>query len=856
MSRDATTVFQRDDTPLTPAPRGAHERFAPGAIIAGRYRIIALLGRGGMGEVYRADDIRLDQQVALKFLPARLESDPESLDRFLAEVRLGRQVSHPNVCRLYDVGDHEGHHFLTMEYVDGEDLASLLQRIGKLPDTKAIDIARDIAAGLAAAHALGIIHRDLKPSNVMLDSRGRARITDFGLAALSSDGASNGKLMGSPAYMAPEQFLGAPATPRSDVYAFGLILYECLTGRRVYDGQSADDIIRRRIRDTSSGSISGVPDIDPAIDRVLRRCLDPDPALRPNDARAVLASMPGGDPLAAALAAGETPSPELVAAAQGHEQLSVRAAWTCLAVLLVAAIASAVLGDRTKLHRRMQGIRAPEGMAERAAEIAASFGAPAPRDRSWWMVWDNTQLRWISATHDGGDWDRTLNQSPSPLRFTYRQSPRPMISHGWESRIEHALPALDVPGMARVTFDHGGRLLELALVPDAKRKNASANDWPQLFALAQLPMARFTPSASSTLSPVVADERRAWSGTAPDSNVPLRVEAASFEGRPVWFAVIGPWEAEASNRALDGLGTAFQAGLEFLAPLLCAVLAFVNLRRGRGDRRVALRLAMIAFFAVLLARLFRAHHAASAEEINLLVRILGHALFIAAAVALGYLGLEPYVRRYQPDALISWVRLAHGRLRDALVGRDVLLGVLGGMVSVFAWHLVLLAHPLFGFRTAMPQPFPATMLGGASHSAFYLLWTFTYSMLDGVNVAVLLVVCRALVKKTWLATILLHALVTLMFLRLVNDAPAMRLLFAAIVGALVLIVLRYAGVLGVTVLSLSGHLYALFPDTLDVDAYYFVRGAVALLAPLVLAGIAFVIALGDRPAFGEAQTGV
>src|SRR5512144_1891610 len=163
------------------------EGFAPGTVLAERYRIVGLIGRGGMGEVYRADDLKLGQTVALKFLPALLAAEPAWIERFYAEVRHARQVAHPNVCRVYDIGEIEGRHFLSMEYVDGEDLGSLLRRIGRLPGDKAVEIARQLCAGLAAAHDQGVLHRDLKPGNVMLDGRGRARITDFGLAVRADD---------------------------------------------------------------------------------------------------------------------------------------------------------------------------------------------------------------------------------------------------------------------------------------------------------------------------------------------------------------------------------------------------------------------------------------------------------------------------------------------------------------------------------------------------------------------------------------------------------------------------------------------------------------------------------------------
>ena len=208
-----------------------HGRFEPGTIFDARYRIIGRIGKGGMGEVYRADDLKLGQPVALKFLPEDLDNDPARLTQLHSEVRMARQVSHPNVCRVYDVGEYEGHTFLSMEYVDGEDLASLIRRIGRFPQDRAIELARQICSGLAAAHDRGVVHRDLKPANIMLDGSGKIRITDFGLA-----GAAGEMLRaGTPAYMAPEQLAGSEVTPRSDIYSLGLVLYEMFTGRRALE---------------------------------------------------------------------------------------------------------------------------------------------------------------------------------------------------------------------------------------------------------------------------------------------------------------------------------------------------------------------------------------------------------------------------------------------------------------------------------------------------------------------------------------------------------------------------------------------------------------------------------------------
>jgi len=246
-------------------------RFVPGTTLAGRYRIVGLLGRGGMGEVYRTDDLKLGQAVALKFLPEGWSQDGAALARFHREVRLARQVSHPNVCRVFDIGEAEGRTFLTMEYVDGEDLASLLRRIGRLPSDKALEIARQLCAGLAAAQEHGLVHRDLKPANIMLDGRGRVRITDFGLAARAGE---DGERTGTPAYMAPEQLSGGEVTPKSDMYSLGLVLYEIFTGKRAFEATTLAEMLRLRNRSAPTHPSQIVKDIDPLVERVILRCLE------------------------------------------------------------------------------------------------------------------------------------------------------------------------------------------------------------------------------------------------------------------------------------------------------------------------------------------------------------------------------------------------------------------------------------------------------------------------------------------------------------------------------------------------------------------------------------------------------
>ena len=273
-------------------------RFAPGEMLAGRYQIVAPLGRGGMGEVYRAYDVRLHHDVALKFLPERATLGDGMLERLVDEVRIGRQVAHPNVCRLYDLVDAGNLQFIAMELVDGEDLGSLLRRIGRLSSDKALSLARDLAAGLAAAHDLGVIHRDLKPANVMIDGRGQAKITDFGLAIARDD--ARHEFAGTPAYMAPEQLDARPADTRSDVYSLGLVLYEMFSGRRLFDGGRVAELQRQHERPKPRMAAFG-GDLDPAIEAVILSCLEEAPERRPASARHLLERL--------SVASGSTPAP-------------------------------------------------------------------------------------------------------------------------------------------------------------------------------------------------------------------------------------------------------------------------------------------------------------------------------------------------------------------------------------------------------------------------------------------------------------------------------------------------------------------------------------------------------------------
>ncbi|WP_437753180.1 protein kinase domain-containing protein [Sorangium sp. So ce1389] len=245
--------------------------------IAGRYEILGLLGTGGMGSVYRVRDVELDEVVALKMLRRDLAESVGMIERFRQEVKLARRVTHRNVARTFDFGDHDGEKFLTMECVDGESLHNVLARTGPMPAQQVIGIGCALCDGLSAAHAAGIVHRDLKPENVLLDRGGRVVITDFGIARTasgSSAGESAGFVLGSPAYMSPEQLTGEPdIDARTDIYALGMILFECLTHRRAWPGAGAIAAAMARLKSPPPDPRTVRPDVPLAVADVVLKCM-------------------------------------------------------------------------------------------------------------------------------------------------------------------------------------------------------------------------------------------------------------------------------------------------------------------------------------------------------------------------------------------------------------------------------------------------------------------------------------------------------------------------------------------------------------------------------------------------------
>jgi len=837
-------------------------RFLPGPVVGDRYRVVGLLGRGGMGEVYRADDLKLGQSVALKFLPAGLERDPERLDRFLGEVRMSLRVTHPNVCRVYDIGDVAGEHFISMEYVDGEDLASLLRRIGRLPQDKAVEIARQLCAGLQAAHEEGILHRDLKPANVMLDGRGRIKITDFGLAGLqeSFKGADIG--VGTPAYMAPEQISGQEVSARSDIYALGLVLYEIFTGKRAFDAKTRVELTRTR---SDAGPISPssiITDLDAIVESVILRCLEKEPAKRPASALAVSAALPGGDPLAAALAAGETPSPELVAEAGENEGLNPIVAGALLAVFAIGLVLYLFTASRTQITALASLPNSPEVLVKEARGLLARIGYEEPPggDRTFGFGYDGGHMAALNERHEASQHARRLADGWPAVFFWYRESRFPMVPFDRTAiRAAWNDPPRIAPGMVRVWLRADGGLEYLGVVPegyDATPGPYTEPDWTPLFEASGIDLASLVETEPVWTPNVNTDTRRAWQARMPAPlDVEVHLEAASFRGRPVFFNTYWPWTEppSASGPAPRTLLSRARDLIDLLwFPVVFVVgglMARRNVRLGRGDRKGAVRLGLIVGLSRFLLWVFAAHHVATNAEVRLLLATLASALFNGAIVTVLYLALEPYFRRIWPRWLVSWVRLLDGRFRDPLVGRDALVGAIFGIGCA----LLLDLYHLLPRWLSLPTPElwagqEIVALGGLRQTVAQLLGlpatviTFT---LVGVT---MLLVLRIILRRNWLA----YGAWVILCVALFNPETSTAALDLTTVLILTLgglaILMRF-GLLAFAVGMLIHRALEAVTITLDPSSWY--AGDVLLVLAIVaaIAGYLFWISLGDKPLF-------
>ena len=828
-------------------------RFLPGTLLGSRYRILALLGRGGMGEVYRAMDLTLGQSVALKFLPEEAAHNERVLERFLGEVRIARVVSHPNVCRVYDIGEIEGMPFISMEYVDGEDLASLLTRIGRLPADKAVETARKLCLGLAAAHDRGVIHRDLKPQNIMMNKRGEVVIMDFGLAAIASELSGAEARSGTPAYMSPEQLKGAGVTAKSDLYALGLVLYELFTGKRPFDAKSVQQLLDMQEAAQLTSMTSVAADIDPAVEKIIRRCLDADPAKRPSSPLAILAALPGGDPLAAALAAGETPSPEMVAAAGKVEGMDLRYSAPCLAlvVLLLAANIPIRQVCTALVHGGLD--QSPHVLAHEARGIAASFGETAkPADSAVWLRHRADVLMYMARLPKPHKLDEWLAWEPA-IAAVYRESPFPLSAEpAGDVDVRH--PPQDLPGMSRTVLDGNGRLLEFAAVPRATEPAPKQPVGPDVvFHAARLDMAAFAETTPVKLPATPFDQWRAWKGPHPDlPNTLLQVEAAWWKGRLVSARVLYPWEQKPDSPSPPG-GT-FQLRNMWI-PSLIALTVFIvvamarrNWRLERVDKVGAYHIALASFLLQAVAWVGGFHFVTEPSMIDRFESAAAGWLLFAFALWFAYLALEPEVRAHWPHSIVTWNRVLAGRWLDAQVGSHILIGAAVGSGLWVTFKAII----IFVFKNNQPINWDVD-LG-------YLLGTRQWigaqagnangALSLGLFIFLAVFGMRQLLRNELLAALAAAAMYT--FAEGEVTGPQwwwIALLFGVLITGLIFVLLRFGLVATITAVFFLNAINGMALGT-DWNAWYVPASVATMLLLLGISVFAFWRSMGGQELIG------
>ncbi len=860
-----------------------------GQLLAGRYRIVARLGGGGMGEVYRADDLTLGTAVALKFLPAGALARPGWHERFRSEVRLTRQISHPNVCRVYDIVEEHGRVFLSMEFIDGEDLSSLIRRIGRLPQDKAVEIARQICFGLAAAHETGVIHRDLKPANIMLDGRGVARVMDFGVAGLAVELNQSGAVAaGTPAYMAPEQLEGREVSRRSDLYSLGLVLYEVFTGKPAYKADSLADLRALRSSATRPTSPTQLVDgLDPAVERIILRCLEHDPSARPASAVAVAAGLPGGDPLAAAIAAGETPSPELVAASGEEGTLAPRVAIAAAAAAIVLLIAIVVLRDRLSILRYAPLENSAEVLASKARGVERALGYQEGSRATACGFQVRTALLAAIEEEDKSArrWEKLLDPALTPLSFWYRSSRSSLRPENWW-RIATGVddPPVSRPGETSLVLDaRQGGLRYFSHVEPSRPAPPSPRDGAPIPAGAapgpgapaagpgaepgtsttdllagQMGIAAgsMLPAAPQVLHPVPTDARQAYTTTLPgDVPVPVSVEVGLARGRIAALEVLYPWSYLSSGddggsiaQQIAGIGGAF---IQVSLLIAGAVLARANFRRNRADRRGALRLACFSFAIVFAASQLMANWTVAPVE-NFFGVTLVRAVYFSFMWWMFYMAIEPMLRRLWPHLIIAWARLLEGRWRDPLVGRDVLWGMLAGLA------VLLLQEPAVGLTAMLigdPPPRPLSPSVEALTSGRFALAISLDALRNAIAGTLLvslgLVVLRVFTRRTVGAGALLLVILYIYAQVGPYQGEPGRYVLGALWAGLLTFVFTRLGVLSAAAMVSTAFVLMRIPATIDPSSWYAASG---LPVVLVLGGLALLaarIAIGRRAVFSR-----
>jgi serine/threonine-protein kinase len=600
-------------------------------------------------------------------------------------------------------------------------------------------------------------------------------------------------------------------------------------------------------RAAPAGISTVVRDLDPSAERVIMRCLQPDPRQRPASAMAVAAALPGGDPLAAALAAGETPSPELVAAAGETEGLEPRFAlgWLSAALLLVAA--AMVLGPRVSITSKLDLENSPDALTRDARAHLRSFGyTTKPADSAWGLEYAEDYKKYAARHPAEADarWRNPSAGQPPLVQFWYRESPQPLSAERqFHNVVDYDDPPFTQSGMLRLATDPDGKLISFESVPPQVEKPAlpvPPFDWNKLFQAAGLDSAQFQTSEPTWTPLANWDSRAAWTGTDPATGAKLRIEAAAWRGRPVFFRIIGPWTVPSRMTPAGNTNSVPFMTIIYIALIAGCVLGWHNLRTGKADLRGATTLSAIYFACLASAKLLTMHHTATVGEINGFWTAIGSATVNAAINWIFYVALEPWVRRKWPRTMISWTRYTSTGASDPLVGRDLLYGTaLGALLT-----LGNVADVAFHGNNGHPAFPPLDALLGVRAELSGVIASVRDAIFTAMLFFFMLFLLRLLLRKEWIAGAAFVVIVT--FASQANTTtPWVDYPLGALAFAIFAIALLRFGLLAAIVTSAVGQILDL-GGMLDFSAWYSGMAFMPFLLILLVLVYGFRVSLGGR----------
>jgi serine/threonine-protein kinase len=584
---------------------------------------------------------------------------------------------------------------------------------------------------------------------------------------------------------------------------------------------------------------------------VILRCLDVDPRNRPASALAVAAALPGGDPLAAALAAGDTPTPGMVAASGDTEGISVRAAVIWLAVTLAGLVVVVGLGAKTNVLRQTPFENSPDVLTKRARDLIQSFGyAEPPADSDHGFHVDDDYRNYVERNNPAAFRDQLARGQPALIYFWYRQGPQDLLARN-EVSLEDPPPVNS--GMVGLKINPQGRLIQFDAVPpqvEGRADSFPAPDWPALFTAAGLDMARFTHDEPQWLPLAGFDARAAWTGSyAQSPELPLRVEAASWRGKPVFFRLIGPWSIPERMHPADPLAAPRGLFLVIFAVcLLAAFFAWRNFHAGRGDIQGATRLAAFVLGVEMIQWLCTAHHVSTVGEMGSFIGGLNDAAFAGGVVWILYMAVEPYVRRRWPQSMITWSRVLGGGFRDPLVGGQTLAAIAMGIGLALisrSQELHLRQYGSFGIQQwGLTSLLDARRMLGVMPSVL-IIWALGIGLFN----IFLLFLLRMLFRRHWLAAAVFPVLFSGLMALIAGGHPVIGALNGVLAASLFLPCMLWCGVLGIVVFGFVGGMLQVYPLTTDFSVWYAGSGMFAIAVVMALAIYAFHTAVAGRPLF-------